>query len=105
MAGESSSSLTSPSYRTLWAYSYAYYSLSAATPQYRVRIGNIDQCVAAGGNGGPLPCERGWGSNHGDGQNFLICDGSVRFLAGDLDPELFAELATIDGGEVVQIPD
>jgi prepilin-type N-terminal cleavage/methylation domain-containing protein len=100
MAGESTT-LTSPQYRTLWAYSYAYYSLSAATPQDRVRFGDFDQCVAAGGLGGQLPCERGWGSNHGDGQNFVRCDGSVTFLTNDLDSELFAELSTIAGNETV----
>jgi hypothetical protein len=104
MAGESTS-LNNPQYRTLWAYSYAYYSLSAATTQSRARSGDFAQCAAVVALGGDLPCLRGWGSNHGDGQNFVACDGSVRFLAGDLDPELFCELSTIDGGEVVAMPD
>ena len=104
MAGESTT-LSSPQYRTLWAYSYAYYSLSAATLQARSRIGDFAQCVAQGGPGGSLPCERGWGSYHGDGQNFLVCDGSVQFLDGGLDLELFSELATIDGGETVMLPE
>ncbi len=103
MAGESTT-LTGADHRTLWAYSYAYYSLSAATPQSRIRSGDYNRCVSIGGPGGSLPCQRGWGGNHGDGQNFVLCDGSVAFVANDLDPELFAELATIAGGESVALP-
>lgn len=103
MIGESSSS-TGPGWQTLWAYSYSHYSLSAATPQSRVLIGDYDKCVALGGSGSSLPCRRGWGSKHGGGMNFLTCGGSVQFVGDDLDPELFAKLATIDGRESVELP-
>ena len=92
-------------YRTFWAYSYAYYSMSAATAQARTLWGDYDRCVAAGG-GGPDndPCKRGWGSFHPQGANFVFCDGAVHFLADSINLGLFGDLATIDGGEVSPPP-
>jgi prepilin-type N-terminal cleavage/methylation domain-containing protein/prepilin-type processing-associated H-X9-DG protein len=43
-------------------------------------------------------------SLHPGGANFVLCDGSVRFLRYDADPILPA-LATRAGGEVVAVPD
>ncbi len=99
-----STTRTSPQYRTLWAYSYAFYSLSATTPQGRVLWGDYDRCRAEGGEGHSLPCRRGWGSYHPGGMNFLLCDGSSRFVQEGIDVELFARLGTIGGGEAVQVP-
>lgn len=104
MVGESTTR-TNPEFRTLWAYSYAFYSLSSATPQDRILFGDYDRCRCAGGGGGSFPCRRGWGSNHPGGINFACCDGSVHFLNTQIDINLFAGLATIDGREVVQMPD
>jgi prepilin-type N-terminal cleavage/methylation domain-containing protein/prepilin-type processing-associated H-X9-DG protein len=98
MAGESSTR-TSPEYRTLWAYSYTFYSLSSATPQARTLLGDYDKCRKEGGTGNSLPCRRGWGSNHRGGLNFLFCDGSVSFLDISIDMDLFATKSTIDGKE------
>ena len=104
LAGESTTS-TRPTYRTLWAYSFSFYSLSAVTEnQSRILLGDLDKCVEIGGAGYSTPCERGWGSFHPDGLNFLVCDGSVRFLHTTIDMKLFAELATIDGGELALLP-
>ena len=91
-------------YRTLWAYSYRYYSLSAATPQERVLWGDLGRCFASGGPGSGYPCLRGWGSFHAGGLHFLFCDGAVRFLSTDIDMSLLCDLATIAGGEVAQVP-
>ena len=63
MVGESTTR-TDPELRTLWAYSYAFYSLSATTPQSRVLYGDYQRCRDEGGNGHSLPCRRGWGSFH-----------------------------------------
>ena len=35
---------------------------------------------------------------------FLMCDGAVQLLDQDIDINLLAELATIDGGETSQLP-
>jgi prepilin-type N-terminal cleavage/methylation domain-containing protein len=104
MAGESTTR-TNPALRTLWAYSYSFYSLSSATPQSRILSGDYDCCRAIGGEGGSFPCRRGWGSNHRGGLNFACCDGSVHFLDTKIDMDLFARLATIDGRESAQVPD
>jgi prepilin-type processing-associated H-X9-DG protein len=103
LAGESTT-LTSLGYRTLWAYSFAHYSLSAATPQSRVLLPDFTLCTKTGGSGYADPCLRGWGSFHPGGLNFALCDGSVRFLPTTIDMQLFADLATIDGGEGAQTP-
>jgi len=104
MAGESTTR-TSPAWRTFWAYSFAHFSLSAATPQARILLGDYDECSSVGGTGHSTPCRRGWGSFHGTGLNFLVCDGSVRFLGDTIDLELFTKLATIDGRDGGCMPD
>jgi len=103
LVGESTT-LTNRGYRTFWAYSFAYYSLSGATAQTRTLWGDYDRAVAAGGDGGDIPCKRGWGGCHPGGVNFALCDGSVRFLSTSIDMNLFCSLATIQGGELVQVP-
>ena len=104
MVGESTTR-SNLGFRTLWAYSYSFYSLSSATPQARILVGDYDRCRTVGGDGGCFPCRRGWGSNHQGGVNFACCDGSVHFLSISIDMNLFTGLATIDGREVVQTPD
>lgn len=101
--GESTTS-TSPQWRTFWAYSFGYFSLSAVAPQPRVLLGDYDRCAASEGTGRDKPCKRGWGAFHPGGLNFLLCDGSVRFVLADVDPELLARLATIAGDEPERLP-
>jgi prepilin-type N-terminal cleavage/methylation domain-containing protein/prepilin-type processing-associated H-X9-DG protein len=104
MAGESTTR-TNRGFRTFWAYSYAFYTMSAATTgQPRTLYGDYDRCVAEAGTGRDTPCLRGWGSFHPGGMNFLACDGSVHFVSGTIDMELFAQLCTIGGAEVARIP-
>jgi prepilin-type processing-associated H-X9-DG protein len=43
----------------------------------------------------------GFASRHIGGGNFLLVDGSVRFVSNSVDVELYRNLATIAGGEVV----
>lgn len=106
LAGESTTE-TNRGWRTFWAYAYAYFSISAITPQRRILLGDYDQCVALAGPDNPgrdRPCKRGWGAYHPDGLNWATCDGSVVFLTNEVDLELLAELATIDGGEPARLP-
>ena len=44
------------------------------------------------------------GSFHPGGMNGLMADGSVAFLAETIELELYRQLATVNGGEVVSIP-
>jgi prepilin-type processing-associated H-X9-DG protein len=48
---------------------------------------------------------RGIGSHHINGVNVSLCDGSVRFLNGSMDPKQIKAMATIDGGETVPADD
>ena len=43
-------------------------------------------------------------SDHLDGAQVLMCDGSVQFLAESLDLSVLAALCTCAGGEVQQLP-
>ena len=99
-----STTRTNLSWRTFWAYSYAHFSLSAVTPQERILLGDYDRCVDIGGRGGSYPCRRGWGSNHPGSLHFLMCDGAVQMIDINVDMELLAQLATIDGGETARLP-
>ncbi len=101
--GESTTA-TSLQWRTFWAYSFGYFSLSAVTPQARIFLGDYDACLAEEGKGRDKPCKRGWGGFHPGGLNFLFCDGSTRFVQEDTDPELLARLATIAGDEPDRLP-
>ena len=103
MVGESTTKTSLP-YRTLWAYSYAFYSLSSTTPQARTLYGDYDRCRQENGAGLSLPCRRGWGSFHSGGLNFLLCDGAARFIDREIDMDLFADLGSIAGGELAQVP-
>jgi prepilin-type processing-associated H-X9-DG protein len=104
LVGESTTA-TNPGQRTFWAYSFAYYSLSAATAQPRILWGDYDRAVQAGGTGGENPCKRQWGSFHPGAVNFVLCDGSVRSLNTSIDMNLFGNLATISGGELANMPE
>ena len=67
-------------------------------------MGDYDACTAAGGDGLDSPCRRGWGSQHPGGLNFILCDGSETFLSTQIDVNVFADLATIAGGETSELP-
>ena len=44
-------------------------------------------------------------SRHPDGANFGMCDASVHFISDVIDLAVYRGLATIDGGEPVEVPD
>lgn len=45
----------------------------------------------------------GWGSGHPGGVCFVLCDGSVQFIADIVDSTLFKGLSTLAGNEVVSV--
>lgn len=99
-----------PRRNTFWAYSYTSFNQSSVTDQSRIlgnQYGNPNApgsgCAALPGNGGDNPCKRGFGGNHGNGLNFAMVDGGVRFIAYTVDINLLAAMATIDGGEVADV--
>jgi hypothetical protein len=89
---------------TFWAYSYTSYNSSDAIPQSRTLIPDYNRCVSIPGAGGSNACKRGWGSMHPGGIQFVLCDGSVRFIPETVDMTVWVSMATIAGGEEVQLP-
>jgi prepilin-type processing-associated H-X9-DG protein len=96
-----------PRRATFWAYTYASYNQSSVTLESRIldhRYGVNGNptlgCWGSPGQGGDNPCKRIFGSFHGGGGlNFLMCDGSVRWVSYGVDINLLANMATIAGGE------
>jgi prepilin-type processing-associated H-X9-DG protein len=86
--------------RAFWGYALNEYSSSSAMPTTAARIPDYDECVCEVGAGSYL-CRRAFASLHTGGANAVFADGSVRFLANNLEPRLFMALATIAGGETL----
>src|SRR5262249_61075843 len=76
------------------------YTDSSVPTDSRVLNNDYVKCVTAAGQGGANPCKRSSGSFHTNGMNFLMCDGSVRWISMSIDINLLAAMATIAGGEV-----
>jgi prepilin-type N-terminal cleavage/methylation domain-containing protein/prepilin-type processing-associated H-X9-DG protein len=84
---------------TFWGYTYASYNQSSVWPESR-SIGTCYNCCAtAPGLYADQPCKRSYGSLHPGGTNFVMCDGSVRFIANTVDVNLLSHMGTIMGGE------
>ncbi|MDO5553085.1 MAG: DUF1559 domain-containing protein [Planctomycetia bacterium] len=45
-----------------------------------------------------------WGSEHANGANFAMCDGSVRFVSETINLEIFVAVATVNQGENRDLP-
>ncbi len=92
---------------TFWAYTYASYNQSSFSLLPETFNTDYDACWTAD-HTAPWQdnaCKRSWGSNHTNGMNFVMCDGSVRWVTYSADVNILAAMATIAGGEVAQLPD
>jgi prepilin-type N-terminal cleavage/methylation domain-containing protein len=98
------STKTRPRRRTFWAYTYRSYNRSDCTAQSRTLLNDYDRCGSIAGPGMEQACAHGWGSFHPNVINFVLVDGSVRSISTNIDMNLFADLATIGGGETRQAP-
>ena len=87
---------------TFWAYSYGYYNTSHGIPHSSTLLVDLQRCRDTVIY--PPLCCNGWGSFHPDVIPFALCDGSVRAIGTDIDMNLFCDLCTIAGGEVVRLP-
>jgi prepilin-type N-terminal cleavage/methylation domain-containing protein/prepilin-type processing-associated H-X9-DG protein len=85
---------------TFWAYTYASYNQSSVWPESRSLNTCYNCCAAAPGLYGDQPCKRSFGSNHTNGLNYVMCDGSVRWISFTVDVNLLVHMGTIMGGEV-----
>jgi len=54
--------------------------------------------------GGGKYMDRAFNSRHTSGANFLLGDGSVRFIANGIDPVAYQAAGTRNGGEVANLP-
>jgi prepilin-type processing-associated H-X9-DG protein len=92
---------------TFWAYTYASYNQSSFSTLQATFTTDFNACydTYAGQAWTDQACKRGWGSNHTNGVNFLMCDGSVRWVTYGSDINIMAAMATIAGGEVAELKD
>jgi prepilin-type N-terminal cleavage/methylation domain-containing protein/prepilin-type processing-associated H-X9-DG protein len=95
---------------TFWAYTYASYNQSSFSTLPATFGTDFNACFDTYKDTQLFPwtdqaCKRGWGSNHTNGLNMLLCDGSVRWISYSADINILVGMATIAGGEVAQLPD
>ncbi len=95
-------SITAPTRRTFWAATYSCFNKSSVTPESRILLPDFDRCAAAGSS--DFACKIAWGSLHPGGCQFVMCDGSVRFVQTTIDMNLFTGLGTIANGELASLP-
>jgi prepilin-type N-terminal cleavage/methylation domain-containing protein len=91
---------------TFWAYTYASYNQSSVGLESRLWGQNYgtsasvaDGCWGLPGLYFDQPCKRAFNSGHTAGGNFVLGDGSVRFISFNVAMDLLANMATMAGGE------
>ena len=92
---------------TFWAYTYTSYNQSSIGPESRYfgrSYGNngshTGTCWGTPGQNGDQLCKRAINSGHTNGANFVMGDGSVRFINYSVDINQLMFMATMGGGEV-----
>jgi prepilin-type N-terminal cleavage/methylation domain-containing protein/prepilin-type processing-associated H-X9-DG protein len=66
---------------------------------------DFDKCTNGTYAAFPQPCYRTFASVHGNGAiNFVLCDGSVQVFTNTVDIRILAAMATISGGETIELP-
>ncbi len=104
MVGEHAT-ITTPTRRTFWAYTWGGYAMSQAWDDPRMFLGDYEKCQnLPQGNGIHRVCMSMWYSFHPGSVNFLRCDGSVSSIQRDIDLEVFGGLCSIAGSEIAQVP-
>jgi prepilin-type processing-associated H-X9-DG protein len=88
---------------TFWAYTYASYNVSSVTAESRTLTNSYNKCWNTPGLYADQICKRAFGSNHTGGLNFVMGDGSVRFVSYNVDVNILQATATMSGGEVLTI--
>lgn len=94
---------------TFWAYTYASYNASSVYPESRILNNSYNNCWSKASPTGALVsdadhvCKRAFGSNHAQGLNFGMGDGSVRYISYSVDVNILAGMATMAGGEATNV--
>ena len=84
---------------TFWADSFNLYSLSGAYPDSATLLADYDACGRVTSD--IAQCKYGWGSLHGGGINFVLCDGHVTVIHNNINMQVFLALATINAGDII----
>jgi len=110
MVGEYTST-TSTRRATFWAYTYASYNQSSIGAEsrlfgknYGASATDTNGCWGTPGLYGDQPCKRAFNSAHTAGANFVLGDGSVKFISYNVDIGLLQNMATMSGGEPAVLP-
>jgi len=86
---------------TFWAYTYASYNQSSISDNSCTLTNSYNKCANVNADGyGDQMCKRAFGSNHTNGINFVMADGSVRFVSYSVSIPILRAAATMMGGEV-----
>jgi len=86
---------------TFWAYTYASYNQSSISDNSCTMTNSYVKCANVNPDGyGDQMCKRSFGSNHTTGTNFVMADGSVRFVSYSVSIPILRAAATMMGGEV-----
>ncbi len=95
---------TEPPWPAAWAVTQRWRNKAEAYADPLLRKVNIDLCLDNMTTAPLWSCYRGFGSTHtGDGGNWVMIDGSVRFITWSLDGLVYEALATIAGEEVINV--
>jgi len=110
MVGEYTSRTTSRR-ATFWGYTYASYNQSSVGAEsrlfgmpYGASATDTTGCWGTPGLYGDQTCKRAFNSGHTSGANFVMGDGSVRFITYGVALDLLQNMATMSGGEVAVVP-
>ena len=89
---------------TFWAYTYASYNQSSISDESSTLNNSYVECANAPGNKyGDQMCKRAFGSNHTNGMNFVMADGSVRYISTSVSIPILRAAATMQGGEALNL--
>jgi prepilin-type N-terminal cleavage/methylation domain-containing protein/prepilin-type processing-associated H-X9-DG protein len=109
MVGEYTSRTTTRR-ATFWAYTYASYNQSSVGAEsrlfgkhYGASATDTTGCWGTPGLYGDQMCKRAFNSGHTNGANFVMGDGSVKFISYNVALDLLQNMATMGGGEVAVV--
>ncbi|MCA9246047.1 MAG: DUF1559 domain-containing protein [Planctomycetales bacterium] len=87
--------------RPYWASTHSFHNLAAAQPESYTRLADYDACMTANGDKW-WQCDRAFASLHAGGIiQFVFCDGSVHGIAAEIDADIYQNLATVNGNEII----